>query len=218
MSVDVASPKRRGRPKKTNSTKKPATQSQAENIIDQIVESPPQQNQYADQNINHTVNEFNSPQSDFPQMKTRGISSFMHHLFKLGLGKFKKNVALQGEEPKWEDVEHVHFFHTVLSNGQEQDRSTSVGGHFHLVELVKNPDPAGPPKIVKVSPPMTTARRKNRYGKMKTTVVPVEYDDHTHDVHYIGSDEIKPRTVSSEAVKVIGQEASKTAPVQGVIG
>jgi hypothetical protein len=130
-----------------------------------------------------------------------------HDLFKLHVSNMKKNVSWQRDILDLKDVEHVHFFHTYDSSGKKQTSCVPTGGHFHLVET-EDQGEGLPPKIVSVSGPMVWGNEKDRYtGKRRRIPVPYLKDDdnHTHDIEYIESSEIKVRSINAEAVKTIGK-------------
>jgi len=141
---------------------------------------------------------------------------FIHDLFKLDVSKMIKNVAIDGQQPLLEALEHVHVYHSYDSTGKKQDKSTHVGGHFHIVEIVKEGDDQNPPEI-KIGPPCKYVQVRNRRTKHVTkTVVPLEHDSHTHEVSYVRSDKLKPRKVSEEFVK-FQSKITTPAKVEGVL-
>ena len=138
-----------------------------------------------------------------------------HDLFKLTLAKMKKNVSYNEEAPDYEDVEHVHFFHTVDSNGKAQTMSNAVGGHFHEVEVVHNTKGGLP--TLKISAPLKWVRERVR-GKNVRVARPLPEDNHRHGMLYLGSQKIKPRQASMEFAKFESALRQKQeAPVEGVL-
>ena len=81
----------------------------------------------------------------------RGQASFDHDLYKLEVSKFNRNRALPNSAPEFEEVEHVHHFHSIDSNGKKLMRSTAIAGHFHEMILVK-PATATSPATYKCGP------------------------------------------------------------------
>lgn len=141
-------------------------------------------------------------------------TNHLHHLYKCEVAKFKSNKAIDGSQPDWQDNEHVHWFHTISSDGKVQTRTTSVGGHYHKVEVI--PQGEGKAPIVKcVSGPMKEAI-KMEYGRRKKIEVPInDIDHHTHDITYTKSNVIIERQRNIEAAKVEAQiqaKFSQTAP------
>lgn len=125
---------------------------------------------------------------------------FVHDLFKFEVAKFKKNIAIDGYEPEYIDAEHVHFFHSITSDGKPQTRTNSVGGHFHKVKLT--PQTNGQPPLVEcLSGPLKEVV-KIQYGKRIKTEVPFnDVDTHTHEVKYEKSNVIVERIRNIEAAK-----------------
>jgi hypothetical protein len=136
-----------------------------------------------------------------------------HDLYKLEVAQMMKNMMWHPVPPEdYVKIEHCHFFHTFDSAGIKQTRTTSVGGHFHLVEVIDNgPDAA--PTVKCVSGPMTEKRVRNKYTKKyEKKIVPVnDVDNHTHEVTYMQSDVLKLRKMNDEAAKLIGKNAGLTA-------
>src|SRR5687768_4931161 len=57
--------------------------------------------------------------------------SKIHSLYKPLMANFKKHISFNNI-PKWEEVEHCHFFHTISSAGTPQIECTPTAGHFHV--------------------------------------------------------------------------------------
>jgi len=151
----------------------------------------------------------------FPQDRT-----MVHDLYKLEVSSMLKNISWNSDIENV-SIEHCHFFHSVDSDGKVQTTSNSVGGHFHVMEVIQNA--SGAP-TVKCSGPKTYGKSKYQ-GKYRKAIVPyypgnadegVAGDNHTHEVTYIRSCEIHPRVNNTEALKVISADAAKTAAIPGV--
>lgn len=140
-----------------------------------------------------------------------------HDLFKLEVAKMLKNLFWYKIPPnEYVPIEHCHFFHTFDSSGKKLTTSTSVGGHFHKLEL-KDMGKGNPPEIIGMSGPLKTVRRKNEYGKRVKEDVPVNtVDKHTHKHTYLQSDEVKLRKINSEAALLIGKNANLIKRPEGV--
>lgn len=154
---------------------------------------------------------------NFPELITHGSITYNHHLFKLRLGMFKRNTAPDEQPPRWEDTEHVHFFHTINSNGQEQTRSTNCGGHFHEMIITPNPKGAAHPPKVECSGPMREAIVTDENGVKKKIPVPLKFDKHSHDIEYKYSTIIKPRSANTEAAKVQERVEAKGRKLDGAL-
>lgn len=139
--------------------------------------------------------------------KYRGTQILDHDLFKLEVAIMKRNISWN-KKPRWVDVEHVHFFHTIDSSGRTQTTSNKVGGHYHLVQVQKNPDGSlvvdedGTP-IVNVGPAIQDVQvRDPETGEVRLEARTLPQDSHTHEASYRGSEKISPRKINKEAIKV----------------
>lgn len=142
---------------------------------------------------------------------------FDHDIFKLLPATMRKNVGFSPNKPLWEAFEHCHVFHSVDSKGNKKETCTPIGGHFHEVTIEETD---GVPKIVAVGPPVVKKQVRDRVTRrVKTVYVPVEGDDHTHEVQYIRSEKVKPAKANVEFAKFTAQRQS-IAPgkVEGVLG
>lgn len=126
--------------------------------------------------------------------------SYEHDLYKLQVNAFMKNVALAGSHPEYEKAEHVHWFHTITSDGKPQTRSNSVGGHFHKMEII--PQGKGQPPTVRcASGPLREVVQIVNGKRVKREVPVNDVDHHTHDVQYVRSNIIIQPTRNMEAAK-----------------
>lgn len=187
--------KRRGRPpgslNKTQDLKKP----ELEELIAQTVPLP----------IQPTKQQTQTPQQ---QRKFQTQKEFLHDLFKLTVSKLKKNIAIDGQQPDYVDIEHVHFFHTITSDGKPQTRTNSVAGHFHKIKITPT-QPGHPPIVECASGPLKEVV-KLQYGKRIKTEVPFdEVDTHTHTVEYHKSNVILERVKNMEAAKAEAEITSR---------
>lgn len=145
----------------------------------------------------------------------RGTQKIHHDLFKLGVAKMLKNISYEDDSPELVKVEHVHFFHSVDSYGKPLNESTTIGGHFHPLEIIQNP--GGIPTVI-CGPAQRRVRKK--IGKKEVAVVQdIEFsdadhpiDDHTHEMIYLGSQEINMREVNVEAAQVEAMVQTKMSP------
>ena len=154
-----------------------------------------------------------------PQTQKRVFGStfgFKTDLFKLEVAECNMNKSWN-DKPSLEEVEHVHFFHTYDSDGRKMSRTNIVAGHFHVIES-KDMGDDKPVKILSVSPPMREVKRKVRgvWTKVAEPVDSVLEDEHTHEITYRRSEEVKARQISPAAVNIEAAEAQKTAPIPGV--
>jgi hypothetical protein len=131
-----------------------------------------------------------------------------HDLFRLEDAITQKNVSYNEKKPKWEDVPHRHYYHTVSSDGKDLDKSAPSAGHFHEVTLERNEEgeilsaKCGPPKVMHKGKPY-----------------PYKNDDHTHDVVYIESEMVQKRKMNEDALQLMSIKTSHEQEVQkGVAG
>lgn len=132
----------------------------------------------------------------------------MHDLYKLESAEFQKNIAMDGEMPRYEPTAHCHFYHSVDKNGAKQDRCSPIASHFHIMEEIEEGvyRCSGPKKFV------LDPKTKRKF------IVDVPEDNHTHDVKYLGSEEFKHQKLNAEAVKLISQIDKQPAAVPGIVG
>lgn len=163
------------------------------------------------------------------------VQTFKSHLFKLHEEHVIKNTGVtssdyENEPDKFHSLLHGHFFRTRDSEGKATlatkklstnpkavtFRSTSLGGHFHLIEMIENPVEGKPPIIIAISPPMVLTKKKVK-GKWITVEEPAnDYDHHKHKVEYINTLDVKQRSKNLEAAKVIAIEGVKGQAPKGV--
>lgn len=148
----------------------------------------------------------------------KGTQEVDHDLFKLEVAPMLKNVSFSEEKPRYEQTEHVHWFHTVDSMGQPMKHTPAVGGHFHEIILVTDAK-GGLPKAM-CSPPMKWVRGPGANGRMQRIAVELDYDRHTHTLKYEGSERFKIRNaVNTEFAKLqAALEAKKPSSVDGIKG
>lgn len=145
------------------------------------------------------------------KIKLRSQQTFMHHLFKAAVAKMHKNVSWVKNSPKFVEVEHVHFFHTKNSMGMAQEYTNEIGGHFHKIEW--GVDAKGNP-VAKCGPALKKVNKRGRGGLMTTINKAVSWvdkyddeseektiiDDHTHEMEYLGTDELSTVRPSQNSV------------------
>ncbi len=118
------------------------------------------------------------------------------HTFKLLMEKMVKNILAWRNKEQLVDAEHVHFFHSIISQGRANEHCSKIGGHMHAIEMEEKD---GRVRILSVGPAVQLVKgrikpvrllkaQKDEDGDM---VKPAKYDKHTHDVEYLNSDEIE---------------------------
>lgn len=130
-------------------------------------------------------------------IRIRSQQTIFHHVWKAAQSFFLKDLSFGQEELKLDKIEHVHHFHNVNSMGHAQKYTTMIGGHFH--EVTWNLDPKTGEPVAKCGPALKKITRNTPRGT-KTTVEKFKFfnkehqqwieDDHTHDMLYLGSDEL----------------------------
>ena len=144
------------------------------------------------------------------------------HLYKLLESPVKKYIGIGNPKTKdgdiypennpelFLDMEHVHIFRTIDTDGRKHTKSVTIGGHYHVLELEfdKN-DPSKAPKIVAMSGPMHAVSKKVK-GRNVMADEPINhFDFHIHDVEYIMSQRIHARSSNNKAVEFLSKEANK---------
>lgn len=132
----------------------------------------------------------------------------MHDLYKLEVAEFQKNIAMDGEMPRYEPTAHCHYFHTVDKNGSPQTKCSPIASHFHIMEKTEEGvyKCSGPKKM------LLDPRTKKRF------IADLPGDTHTHDTTYMGSEEFKRSKLNAEAVKLIGEIDKAPQPIPGIVG
>lgn len=136
-----------------------------------------------------------APAAPQVQLRFKGSAEFRHDLFKAAVQKFKKNLSYKEYTPELIGVEHCHFYHSHDNRGRKNQYTTAQGGHFHEIttEVTKSGE-----IVAKCGPALREIVIKNRSGKVKRVIEPVQYkdgddrtlitDDHTHAMEYLHSE------------------------------
>lgn len=132
-----------------------------------------------------------------PKLKIKGLQEIRHDKFKLMPTKMKKNVSFKRFEPRIQQIDHGHIYHSVNRKGKPNQYCAPIGGHFHQIDTFV--DQNGELKA-KCGPPLKIVHKKDRLGNYKKTIVPIIYqgvtedknilDNHIHDVLYLESEYI----------------------------
>ena len=151
-----------------------------------------------------------------PKVIDRSKRKVLHHLFKAELAKFKKNLSFKPGSPNIQQIEHVHYFHSVDSVGLDQQFTNHVGGHCHKITWSVNETG----ELVASCGPAVRKRRKITRSGMQTVYEPVFFEDnfidansysedidkpkatkvvdeHRHAMTYLGSDEVDPKILGA---------------------
>jgi hypothetical protein len=149
-----------------------------------------------------------------------------HDLFKCRLAKFIRDLSWAKDGSQRQEVEHVHFFHTIDSSGRDLKETNNVGGHFHEVKIIPAKDENSLPKVI-CGPARTWVIQGKGKNKKRVMVAPriavgtdnEEADEHTHEMDYLGSQRIPLRKPNVEAAKYQAEVAAKQEiRVPGIVG
>lgn len=159
-----------------------------------------------------------------PAIRWKGALQFVHHLFKLEVAAKKQNTSWKLYEPKFEDLEHVHFFHSCDDkSGNPNKYTTPACGHFHEMKLIDAGDENTPPTY-ECGPAI---KREEAKGRKPSRIVPLKYaldkddrtmdvtDSHTHKVQYRHSELISQ---AERAAKVEQTKRDVSAMFQAAPG
>lgn len=150
----------------------------------------------------------------------KGDQKIVHDLYRL-----ENENVVNNESPYRNDGEemlvykpHSHFYHTYDSSGRALTNSSPTGSHFHAMTITPQPD--GLPPIVECGPAVEW-KRVQQGRRWVNKLVPYQpskglVDDHTHEVRYMGSDDILKRTISGDAAAVHAMEEKKVTPPSGI--
>lgn len=136
-----------------------------------------------------------------------------HDLYKLELSMMKKNVSYSDKHPRFEDVEHTHFYHTIDSSGVAMTVCSPTGSHCHEMIMKKAATKDSPaeyecgPAVKRV---MVKTRSGNKYH-VKKEFRQISFDQHTHNVTYLHSQKVKARKMNEEFMKYKAAVATKEA-------
>ncbi len=133
-----------------------------------------------------------TPTAVEPKIRYKDQIQIDHHLFK---GK----VAVALKRDKFgpipiKRIEHVHYFHTVNSQGQPQRHCAAVAGHIH--EWSWSINPLSGELEAKCGPPLKKTQKISKNGTSKVVYEQITMgddegnrhtDSHTHDMEYIAS-------------------------------
>jgi hypothetical protein len=158
-----------------------------------------------------------------PQNSNRQQRSFVIHNFRGSTTTAKKNVSYIKYEPKLEDIEHKHFFHTKDQRGRDMAKCSELAGHWHNMtwELKEGQ------LVAKCGPPMRMVTTRLKSGKKSTQPQQVRFeledgqfvnDDHIHNWEYMGYDEIDlsiaPQVREARQAEMLNQGANVDTQVK----
>lgn len=166
----------------------------------------------------------------------KGSKEVEHDLFKLLPATMKRNISWKWKRPNVVQLEHCHIFHSVDSDTLKANKySTSVGGHFHEINVDwEHADADGQPRIV-CGPPLEMIKTQID-DEVIREIVPVVFevhdklkrkgakdivDDHTHELEYLGSETLTQngtQELRASQKKVIAATQDGTVSKQFVKG
>jgi hypothetical protein len=156
-----------------------------------------------------------------PNLKIKGSEPFRHDLYKAGIARMKRNMSWKKGEVLIQEIEHVHFYHSVNSRGRPQRYTGTVGAHFHEVEWSQ--DEKGN-LVAKCGKPLTH-RYRQAAGRQKKFMSEVKWydeekqqdvvDTHVHDMTYVHTEFLSQETVrqaqQGAAAQLIEQQKMQQA-------
>lgn len=138
-----------------------------------------------------------------------------HDCFKLEAAEMQKNMSWIKEQPKYEQFEHCHTFHSYDSSGKKQYYSTPIGGHFHEMELTEFEDGTIEAKCVSGPLKWGLVYDEKQEKKIRKPVPVNVRDKHKHKVKYLHSEKLVKRKRNLEAGKLLVGNAKLTQPPSG---
>jgi len=143
-----------------------------------------------------------TPTQPKPKIVWKGNREYEHHLFFLKLSECKKNVSWRYGDPKIENIQHVHHYHSKNRKGKDQATCQPIAGHFHEVTMYLDDDGSIKGEC---GPPLKKHDKKMLNGKYKKVNAAVTYqtadpevkitDTHTHEVEYVHSEVLSANRV-----------------------
>lgn len=144
--------------------------------------------------------------------RNRHAVAFRHDIFVSDAKDCLKNTSYKLLQPELHPVPHKHIFHSHTNNGKPMNRTGSAAGHFHYVEQWVDAD--GNIRA-KCGPAMHEVQIAAENGMVFNRIVPVTFDkivmsgenagqklaiadDHTHQLEYIGSENLNPAQIKEE--------------------
>lgn len=134
------------------------------------------------------------------ERRAKGSRIITHDLFELKEATFMENVGYRIVEPIIQNIQHKHFYHSVDKRGIPMRTSSTNSGHFHRIEYSAD---ANGRLTAKCGPPLRTITKKGPrgkdidiveqvfYGAHKATDEGAIFDEHTHEIEYLNSEELK---------------------------
>jgi hypothetical protein len=173
----------------------------------------------------------------------KGEVSHTLHQFKLEAANYLRNVSWKHRAPVIEQVLHCHWFYSINDrNFQKNIYCAPSNGHFHEVTFETAKDANGNEYITKMEcgPALEMIEETvDGFDVSSKSAVPIVYDrhprvggpiedNHTHELKYMGSEEVTRdnrqalrNTVQQQVARMISApmraQAPKGAPVVGEV-
>lgn len=164
-----------------------------------------------------------------PKIRSRHDVSFRHDAFISDNKECFRNISYEHLKPNLVRVDHKHIFHSHSNNGRVLSRTGSACGHWHNVEPYI--DPVSGELKAKCGPAMHEVTILTQTGRTVTRIEPVSFeeeilvgenaggtrrivDDHTHELNYIGSEELSPQGIQ----KALKEQQAEAAAMGIVLG
>lgn len=153
----------------------------------------------------------------------KGNQEFEHVLFKSDVRKCKKNMSWKKYEPRIEEFEHRHVFHSRNSKGKPQAYTTPTAGHFHQVEFEAHEENGEIYYSATCGPALRRHTKRLKTGKWATVIEPVVFeadgeqpdvvDDHSHDLEYCFTELLSPHRRQEQQ----HQDGKRLSEIQGAV-
>lgn len=143
------------------------------------------------------------------QIRNRHDTAFRHDVFMSDAKDAVRNVSFQHLKPELVRVPHKHVYHSHNNQGKKLLKTGSAAGHWHNVEHYV--DPRTGEIIAKCGPAMHEVTLVTQTGRVISRVEQVSFeeekqngdivrhvDDHTHELTYLGSEELSPLGIQKD--------------------
>ena len=152
-----------------------------------------------------------TPKPKLAKRFSKGSAVWEHALYKLEPTIAKKNVSYRYLQPRIEEVEHSHFYHSKDRKGKATKYCSAMCGHFHEISVTWDGDnlveaTCSEPKIFHRVKIKGSNRNIKKLGSVQFPKVDENTgdvynleDNHTHDVSYLGSEDLSNAKFKEQA-------------------
>jgi hypothetical protein len=151
-----------------------------------------------------------------PQIRNRHDISFRHDVFVSDQQEAMRDISYQYLKPEIVKVPHKHIFHSHSNAGKKLSRTGAMAGHWH--DVIHGVDPKTGEIFAKCGPAMQEVTEISQTGRTYTKIQQVTFereitsgvnagaterltDDHTHELVYLGSEELSPLGIQKDLEK-----------------